>query len=131
MHLDRPLQIGAIGRHGPIRYEVTTYEPGRRVCFRLIAPQGFDGFHGFEVVSVADTGTMLRHVLAMEARGRAVVTWPLVFRPLHDALIEDCLDTAAHAVGDEPRLRTWSIWVRLLRGSFRLFRRWHRPWAAA
>jgi len=34
MRLDRPLQVGAAGGNGPIRYEVEAYDPGRRVQFR-------------------------------------------------------------------------------------------------
>src|SRR2546425_6352985 len=69
MHLDRPLQIGAVGGHGPIRYYVEAYEPGASVRFRLQAPRGFDGFHAFEIVSTGGEGTTLRHVLEMNARG--------------------------------------------------------------
>jgi hypothetical protein len=119
MRLDRPLQTGAAGGHGPVRYEVEAYEPGRMVRFRLRAPSGFDGVHGFDVVA-AGTGTTLRHVLEMKARGQALITWPLLFRPLHDALVEDCLDDAARAVGGTPAARPWSPWVRVLRRAFRL-----------
>lgn len=31
MRLDGPLRVGADGGHGPVRYFVTNYEPGRRV----------------------------------------------------------------------------------------------------
>ncbi len=34
MRLDRPLEVGASGGHGPIRYTVEAYEPGRWVRFR-------------------------------------------------------------------------------------------------
>jgi hypothetical protein len=119
MRLDRPLQVGAAGGHGPIRYHVETHEPGRTVRFRLTAPGGFDGFHSFEVVPADDQGTILRHVLEMNARGLAVLTWPLIFRPLHDALVEDGLDNAARALGEAAGPRRWSLRVRLLRGAFR------------
>ena len=121
MRLDRPLQVGAAGGHGPIRYDVEMYEAGRVVRFRLRAPSGFDGFHAFEVVPTGAGRTMLRHVLHMTARGPALVTWPIVFRPLHDALVEDCLDSAARALGETPAARPWSPWVRFLRRVFRLF----------
>ena len=125
MHLDRPLRVGAIGGHGPIRYEVEAYEPGRIVRFRFRAPRGFDGFHAFEVVSTGAERTTLRHVLDMTARGPALFTWPIVFRPLHDALVEDCLDGAMRTLGNAPTLRPWSLWVRVLRRCFRLLaRRW-------
>jgi len=35
----------------------------------------------------------------MEARGPALVSWPLVFEPLHDALLEDLLDRATALTG--------------------------------
>jgi hypothetical protein len=127
MRLDRPLQVGAAGGHGPIRYEVETYEPGRIVRFRLRAPRGFDGFHAFEVVAIGAERTTLRHVLEMTARGPALLTWPIVFHPLHDALVEDCLDGAARAVGEAPASRPWSLWVRVLRRAFRLLARRPEP----
>jgi hypothetical protein len=123
MRLDRPLQTGASGGHGPIRYDVETYERGRAVRFRLRAPRGFDGFHAFEVFADGGERTTLRHVLDMNTRGPALLTWPLVFRPLHDALVEDCLDRAARAVGQPPASRPWSLWVRMLRHGFRLLAR--------
>ena len=105
MHFDRPLGVGARGGHGPIRYVVEAYEPGKRVRFRFTGPAGFDGWHGFEA-----EGSTLRHVLDMRASGRAALSWPLVYRPLHDALIEDAL---ANAQGSRPL--PWSAYVRFLR----------------
>jgi hypothetical protein len=102
MCLDRPLAIGAGGGHGPIRYVVEACVPGRHVKFRFLGPRGFDGWHGFDVIA-ADVGeTVLRHSLEMTTRGSAVVTWPLVFRPLHDASCEDGLARAAVALGMGP-----------------------------
>src|SRR5688572_27803258 len=40
MHFDRPLQVGAIGGHGPIRHIVERYDPGCAVWFRLTEPRG-------------------------------------------------------------------------------------------
>ncbi len=115
MRLDRPLGVGATGGHGPIRYEVTAYEPGRPVTFQFRAPKGFTGSHRLDVESVAG-GSRIRHVLSMDTRGVARITWPLFFRPLHDALIEDALDRAEEALtgalGEKAR---WSLWVRGLR----------------
>jgi hypothetical protein len=123
MSFDRPLEVGAIGGHGPIRYGVEAYEPGRMIRFRLHAPRGFDGFHAFEVIAAGVQRTTLRHALEMTARGPALVTWPVVFRPLHDALVEDCLDAAARAVGEAPASRRWSVWVRILRRGYQLLAR--------
>ena len=44
------------------------------------------------------------------------LTWPLVFRPLHDTLLEDALDRAqATLSGDEWVKRGWPLSVRALR----------------
>lgn len=115
MELDRPLALGAAGGHGPIRYVVESYAPGESIRFRLTGPRGFDGFHGYEVVQSPGSRVMLRHTLQITTHGLAVASWLLVYRPLHDALIEDSLATAEAALGQPPRLERWSPWVRLLR----------------
>ncbi|NNG17903.1 MAG: SRPBCC family protein [Gemmatimonadales bacterium] len=115
MRFDRPLEVGASGGHGPIRYVVDGYEAGRRVRFRFTAPQGFIGHHGFELEPTESGDVILRHELRMTTHGPALITWPLLYRPLHDALIEDAL-TKAQAQLHLPALRRpWSRWVRFLR----------------
>jgi hypothetical protein len=114
MKLDRPLGVGAKGGHGPIRYIVEAYEPGRSLTCRFTGPRGFDGIHRMEVVN--DTGAvLLRHTLEMQTRGPALLTWPILFRPLHDALLEDGMTKGEHAMGLEARPVPWSLRVRLLR----------------
>ena len=115
MRFDRPLGRGASGGHGPIRYFIESYEPGVRVRFRFTGPRGFDGTHGFESLPLSDGSNLLRHTLEMKARGPAAVTWPLVYRPLHNALIEDSLTKAEKSLGQESKTRHWSLWVRVLR----------------
>ncbi len=124
MRLDRSLAVGARGGHGPIRYFIEAYEPGRHIRFRFTAPEGFCGTHGFEVEPVPSGGARLRHVLSMQAEGPARLSWPVVFRPLHDALIEDALGRASHRLGIAARARGWSSRVRALRW---LLRRVARP----
>jgi hypothetical protein len=51
----------------------------------------------------------------MQVHGTAVVTWPIVFCPMHDSLIEDSLASAEASLGLAPRIRPWSHWVSLLR----------------
>ncbi|GAA5164997.1 hypothetical protein GCM10023321_54420 [Pseudonocardia eucalypti] len=114
MEFDRPLGIGADGGHGPIGYRVAEYRPSRRVRFAFTRPAGFHGYHEWEVRPVPG-GHELRHVLEMDAAGLAVLSWPVIWRPMHDALIEDALDKAA-ALSDP---RPWSRWVRLLRLGYR------------
>jgi L-amino acid N-acyltransferase YncA len=115
MHLDNGLAAGAQGGHGPIRYTVESYVPGRLVRFRFTRPSGFDGTHSFTVEPAPGGAAVLRHDLEMRATGPAWFTWPVVFRPLHNALIEDALDRASAAVGGHDAAPRWSPWVRALR----------------
>lgn len=113
--LDRPLTVGAAGGHGPIRYTVDAYEPGAFVRFRFTAPRGFDGWHALEVLDATGVHCVLEHRIEMNVTGLALLTWPLVFRPLHDALVEDALACAQRSLGLVPHTPPWSGHVRLLR----------------
>ncbi|MEV0028315.1 SRPBCC family protein [Nocardia sp. NPDC050793] len=116
MRFDRPLGVGADGGHGPVRYRVEHYEPGRWVRFRFTGPRGFDGFHELTVRPTPDGGVDMIHLLAMHARGPARLTWPLAYRWMHDACLEDGFDRAEHALtGSVRRPARWSPAVRLLR----------------
>ncbi|WP_017597313.1 hypothetical protein, partial [Nocardiopsis lucentensis] len=116
MRLDAPLAAGAVGGHGPVRYTVEEYVPGHWVRFRFQGPRGFDGFHEFTVRPDGSGGAVLSHLLAMRTHGAARLSWPLVFRWLHDALLEDCLDRAERAgTGTVRAPARWSPYVRLLR----------------
>jgi len=117
MELDSGLRMGARGGHGPIRYSVESYALGRKVRFRFEAPAGFDGWHEFSIASVPECPdrTILTHKIEMTVRGIACISWPLLFRPLHDALIEDAFANVEHALDMPPRIVVWSPWVRALR----------------
>jgi hypothetical protein len=115
MEFDRALSVGARGGHGPIRYFVEAYVPGESIKFRFTGPKGFVGFHGYERIKTTADTVVLRHTLKMTTRGPAVLSWPVVYRPLHDALIEDSLATAEASLGKTPQIQPWSWWVRLLR----------------
>lgn len=115
MRFDRALGQGAAGGHGPVRYVIEAYEPGRRIEFRFTAPRGFGGTHALEIEDAGAGRTVLRHVIAMRTTGPALLTWPLVFGPLHDALLEDAMDRAERYAGMQPAGARWSPWVRLLR----------------
>lgn len=119
MRLNGPLGVGAAGGHGPVRYVVTCYEPGRRVEFEFMGPAGFNGWHSFTAIRRAENATLLRHELDLWPSGAAVLTWPIFFRPLHDALIEEGLDRAERECGASPAF-PWrrSVWTRILRASF-------------
>ncbi len=116
LRFDAPLGVGARGGHGPIRYSVLAYEPGQSVRFTFAPTLGVDGYHELSVHPLDRQRCLLRHVLTGHARGRMRLGWPLAFRWLHDALIEDLLDNAEHAAtGSVGRPRRWSPRVRLLR----------------
>lgn len=116
MRFDRPLRVGATGGHGAIRYHVVAYVPGRWIRFRFTAPRGFDGIHEFTVHPQGPNVTELHHLLAMRLRFPAWITYPLLNRPLHDALLEDALDCAEKALTGTVKLPAkWNIYVRLLR----------------
>lgn len=119
MSFDPDVRVGAAGGHGPIRYTIDTYVPGRHIRFRFLKPTGFDGYHEFCVVPATEDQVVLRHSLVMRARGWALLSWPVVVRPLHDALIEDALHKAAGEVGQDEHPPRWSPWVRLLRRAAR------------
>lgn len=119
MRLDRALGVGATGGHGPIRYIVTDYEPGRKAEFRFIGPSGFNGAHAFIAFELASGTTLLKHELSMSPKWIARITWPLFFRPMHDALIEECLDLAELECGSPQRTKhRRSLWTRILRALF-------------
>ena len=112
-----PLGVGVAGGHGPIRYRVAEYEPGRRVVFEFTPPTPLRGTHALEVRPGSRPGTaVLRHEIVGRLVGLGLLSWPLVIRWLHDAVLEELLDRAGYAVGDPPaRPASWSPWVRVCR----------------
>jgi hypothetical protein len=58
---------------------------------------------------------VLEHRIEMNITGTALLTWPLLFRPLHDALVEDALANAQRSLGLVPHTPPWPAPVRLLR----------------
>lgn len=126
MRIDRPLKIGAAGGHGPIRYFVEAYVPGCNITFRFTKPRGFNGTHGFAIEELSAGTLRLRHELRMRTTGWARLSWPIAFRWLHDALVEDALDCAeAKLKVSAVKESAWSWQVRLLRllFTFHLLRR--------
>ncbi len=115
LRLDWPLMVAAHGGHGPIRYTVEHYVPGQRVRFRFKRPAGFHGWHEVRLDPAADGSVELVHELRMNLSGLARLSWPLLYRPLHDALIEDALALARSAVGQDASPVPWSFRVRVLR----------------
>jgi hypothetical protein len=110
---DRPLAVGARGGHGPIRYTVAAYEPGRRIAFEFEPGSGLRGHHRLEVEPVDGDRARMRHVLDAEVGGIYRLLRP-VFLAMHDALVEDLLDKAElAATGRLARAARWPRWLRL------------------
>ncbi|WP_376719023.1 SRPBCC family protein [Streptomyces parvulus] len=118
VRFERPLAVGVSGGHGPVRYVVSHYVPGRWVRFRFTGPRGFDGFHEFSVEALDDGRTVLRNTLVVRPRGIRWLAWSLIVRPLHDAVFGLGLDRAERALtGRVARPVRCGWYVRLLRGA--------------
>ncbi|MEM6931729.1 MAG: SRPBCC family protein [Myxococcota bacterium] len=117
---DRALGVGAKGGHGPIRYVVDAYEPGRHVSYGFVPPTGLHGRHWLDVVADGGGGVRFRHVVFAEAGWVGWLRWALVVRWLHDALVEDAFDRAEQELTGRIRSPAqWSWWVRVLRWAWR------------
>ncbi|MEJ6022857.1 SRPBCC family protein [Ramlibacter sp. PS4R-6] len=112
MKLDRPLSVGAVGGHGPIRYFVEACEP-QFVAFRLTMP-GVDGWHGFEILDATASYCVLEHRIEADVKGAFLLKWIFAIRALHDACVEDVFAQIQVALGETPRYVPWSPYVRFL-----------------
>ncbi|GGK81405.1 hypothetical protein Ppa06_48690 [Planomonospora parontospora subsp. parontospora] len=115
--LDAGLTPGSRGGHGPIRYSVTEYEPGRRLRFSFDPELGLDGHHELVITAEGADRSRLTHTIVGTTRGRMRILWPLLIRWLHEALMQDLFDNAERAAAGRLSRRParWSVWVRLLR----------------
>ena len=124
------LRVGAACHHDYVRYTVAEYVPGRRVWFDFTEID-LRGGHGFDV-SEEGGATRLRHTLRGRPRRSMRVMWPLVVRPIHDALVEDLLDNAERELtGTVAAPHRYSRWVRLLRAAIKVKGRATRTHARA
>ncbi len=98
MRFDRPLGVGADGGHGPVRYHVTGYQPGRRVELTFHPRTGLTGTHTLEVEERGPHACVLRHRLSARPAGRMRLLWPALVRVCHDTVLEHLLDNAERAV---------------------------------
>ena len=92
------LKVGSSGGHGPIRYDVIEIVPLEIIRFRFTGPRGYDGVHYFKLESINEKQVKLVHAIDMKLNGSAVLSWLLIFQPLHDALIEDAFDRVSESV---------------------------------
>ncbi len=118
MQFDAPLGVGARGGHGPIRYSVSAYVPGRIAEFRFDGTgltARWDGRHVFEVIP-RRSHVILRHTIDAAADPKTWLTWYFMIRPMHNALLEDALDRAESRLGIGPKKPArWGPWIRFLR----------------
>jgi hypothetical protein len=115
MKLSSGLVEGSDGGHGFVHYSVASVDP-HRVVFRFDERIGVRGTHSFELEESSSGGCVLRHVLEGDSFGSMRIVWPLVVRPLHDALVEDGLDNAVRELdGQRVEKRPLTRRVRFLR----------------
>ncbi len=118
MRFNRALGVGASGGHGPVRYAVSSYVPGRLAEFQFDGTgltANWDGRHLFEVIP-RRSGVILRHTIDAACDAPTWLTWFFMVRPMHNALLEDALDRAESDLGIGPRKPArWGVWIRLLR----------------
>ncbi|GIF16461.1 DUF2867 domain-containing protein [Actinoplanes teichomyceticus] len=98
MRFDRPLSVGADGGHGPVRYHVSGYEPGRRITFTFDPRIGLTGTHTIEVEPRDPHSCVLRHRITATSTGTMRLMWPALVRVCHDTVLEHLLDNAELAV---------------------------------
>jgi hypothetical protein len=118
MVLDRGLAPGSRGGHGPVRYQVSEYLPGKRVEFEFRPMPRLPAFRGRHYFEVLPRGgqTVLRHTIDVDTDFATWVQWKLVVEHLHDALLEDLFDKAErNAAVPAPHRSRWPLRVRFLR----------------
>lgn len=115
MRLSNGLNVGSSGGHGPIGYTVEAINPGTSVAFRFDKPKGFEGSHWFEVSSLGDSQTEMKHTIDMNAKGIGLLTWTFAIRWLHDALVEDAFDKVENQFSNQSKKTSWNLWVKTLR----------------
>ena len=114
MKLDKGLQVGSKGGHGPIKYFVSAYQPEKSITFQFDL-KGFNGFHKFEINQLEFNKTEIIHIIDMTTSGLATLKWTMAIRWLHDAYIEDAFDKVENHFTNNKKRSDWNLWVRILR----------------
>lgn len=109
------IRVGAKGRHGPIRYQVEKYNPKECIRFRFTSPKGFIGTHEFSIEEMSEYETMITHTIDIRTKGKDTLSWLIVVRAMHDALLEDCLDKIENSFSNQDKRTNWSWWVKFVR----------------
>lgn len=114
MKLNKGLQVGSKGGHGPIKYFVINYQQDNSITFQFDL-KGFDGFHKFEISEIEANKTKLTHIIDIRTSGFAILKWALAIRWLHDAYIEDAFDKVENHFTIDKKKSEWTLWVKVLR----------------
>lgn len=97
MRLDGPMELGTTAGHGPGRYYVVGYQPGRWIRFEQTHPGYMQGFHEFSAHPAGPNVTVLQHLLAMRFTPLGWPIYPTLLRVVHDTIIEMAMDCAERA----------------------------------
>jgi hypothetical protein len=113
MQLDRPIQLGAAGGHGPIAYRVVQYAPQERVRFEFTS--GSVGWHELQLQATGEHSCLLTHTIQTQPSLKFRIAWLLVIRHMHDALVEDLFDKLEAQFQPLKQSKCWNAYVKLLR----------------
>lgn len=115
MRFKEGLHEGAYGGHGPIRYTINNYQPGKLIQFKFAKPSGFNGTHTLELSTISAQQTEIRHEINMYTTGISTFSWLFAIRWLHDALLEDAFDKVENYFSGQNKRTPWNWWVKVLR----------------
>lgn len=117
--INETLTVGVKTGHWPFKYEVQDYVPGESLGFTFLYPPCLKGATcRFQIYKNLKGNTVLVNTFEHSAKGPANISWPLVFKWLYQASIQDVLANAQRSLGEVPKVRGWSPWVNLLRSIF-------------
>jgi hypothetical protein len=115
IEFEKSMSVGVAGGHDGIRYTITKYIPGKYLECKFTAPVGFIGSHTFEIIEIDNSTCKISHISRITPKGKIRILWPIIMRPLHDAMLEDLFDNVEIAAGLNPNKKRWSFWVKMLR----------------
>jgi len=115
MKMNNGLNVGSIGRHGPIHYEIIESNLESHLVFQFQRPIGFHGVHKFEFAEKDANKILLKHTIDIATSGLGTFKWILGIRSLHNALIEDAFDKIENHLTGSKKKSEWNLYVRFLR----------------
>ncbi|WCO03010.1 hypothetical protein [Psychroserpens ponticola] len=113
------LSLGSQGGHGRIRYTIIAFEAGKHIKFKFTKPEGFNGTHELNIITISDHTSEINHIIKMKTNFKATFLWVFIIRWLHDALIEEAFDTVENYFSEEKKVPKYNFWVNYLRGFYK------------